>query len=149
MSCKNCKCDTEMSEDIKELNRLNDILKVQDNEDDNYDPEQWKIEITKVGNGYIIKNKSENSVMVIEEDGDNTEGLANMLYCLAYEFGSGYRLEINTLEDKHDYLKEDFKMMLEDVYKSYNEDDHDVTSGTMEQLEDMFGKFSWRDKDDK
>ena len=132
MSCKNCKCDS--------MDMLNENIET------DYDPEQWKIEVTKVNNGYVIKNKSENSVMVIEEEYGDIEGLANMLYYLANEFGSNYRVEINSLEHKHDYLKEDFKMMLEDVYKSFNDDDHDVTTETMEQLEDIFGKFHWRDK---
>ena len=112
-----------------------------------YDPEQWKIEVTKVNNGYIIKNKSENTVSVIEyDDDDGVEGISNMLYYLANEFGGNYRVEINALEHKHDYLKEDFKMMLEDIYDSYNDDSHDVTSETMQQLEEIFGKFKWRDK---
>ena len=135
-----------LSEGIKELNEMNDNWTPPGVTETDYDPEQWKIEVTKVNNGYVIKNKSENSVMVIEEEYGDIEGLANMLYYLANEFGSNYRVEINSLEHKHDYLKEDFKMMLEDVYKSFNDDGHDVTTETMEQLEDIFGKFSWRNK---
>lgn len=152
MSCKNCKCDNmdKLSEDIKTLNELSsgwDYSETTEYKEDKYDPEQWKIEITKVSNGYIVKNKSENSVIVIEEESGDVEGLANMLYYLANEFGSNYKLEINSLKHKDDYLKEDYELMLEDVYKSFNEDDHDVTKSTLEQLEDMFGKFSWRDSE--
>ena len=154
MSCKKCRCDNmeKLSEGIKELNEMNNnwtFSSAGEEVNDGYDPEQWKIEVTKVDNGYIIKNKSENNVMVIEEEDGDIEGLANMLYYLANEIGSAYRVEINSLEHKHDYLKEDFKMMLEDVYKSFNDDDHDVTTETMEQLEDIFGKFSWRNKNVK
>ena len=173
MSCKKCKCgnDTtteEMYKDFKigeyEKTKFNykpitgdteipisplteptDALFKLDYEEDNYDPEQWKIEITKVENGYIVRNKSDNTVIVFEDEDGDIEGLSNMLHYVGSEFGSRYRLEINALESKHDYLKEDFKVMLEDVYQSYNDDSHDVEADTLEQLEEMFGKFKRRD----
>ena len=113
-------------------------------EEEKYDPEQWKMEITKVENGYIIRNLAENSVMVVENEPDELTGMSAMLYNVAYEFGG--RVEVNVLDGKHDYTKDDFKSMLKDVHRSYNEDDHDVTKDTLEQLEELFGKFSWRDK---
>ena len=149
MSCKNCKCKIGLEEPFDPT--INEP-KIETNElfnfdEDNYDPEQWKIEITKVENGYIVRNKSENSVLVFEDEGGEVEGLANMLYYVGSEFGSRFRLEINSLESKHDYLKEDYKEMLKDVYQSYNDDSHDVEKDTLAGLEEIFGKFKWRDNE--
>lgn len=139
--CPNCSVSTDY---YRNDNEYNTAVATDTAGNDN---QYQKIKVTKVDNGYVVRTHEETSV--IENVDDDVEGLANMLYRLAYEFGGGYRIEINTLKYKHDYLKEDLEVMLKDVHRSYNEDDHDVTPETLEHLEEMFGKFDWRKKNEQ
>jgi len=149
MSCKDCKRKIGLEEPfdptINEPKVETSELFKLDYDEDKYDPEQWKIEITKVENGYIIRNKSEDTVLVFEDEGGEVEGLANMLHYVGSEFGSRFRLEINALESKHDYLKEDYKEMLKNMHRHFGDEDYDIDDDTLQQLEEIFGKFKWRD----
>jgi len=110
-----------------------------------HDPEFWKMIITKISNGYIVRFPNQlgtgDDIAVIEEgDGEYGErdGLINLLWTVLNEFNPNVRIEIEPLKNKYDWTKWDFKELLRDVHKHFTDEDYDIDEETVESIKRIF-----------